>query len=311
MSRHTLSACSVFLAVLGTAVAQAAQAAPEPVRITLGLYSFKRATEVHRQFKPVAQALSRSLAANLERPATVELMVLKDYEDCLDAFLLGEIDMVRFGPASYVLAKQRDPKVELLAAEREDSRNSGLIVVRENSPFKTLADLTGKRFAFGDQQSTIGRYLSQAELLQVGIKGSDLAAFKFLDRHDNVFKAVEIGDYDAGALHIDTWREMNAKATNKLRVLHAFDNAPKPWLARAGLEVTVVQALRKALLALDDPTALKALKVPGFAPTVDADYDAVRKGMELAPRFAPEAAPVPAKEPAPAPAPAPAPGKRP
>jgi phosphonate transport system substrate-binding protein len=299
-----------FCTLLGSLGQLAAQ---EAAHLTLGLYSFKQSTAVYKQFQPVAQALGRSLTAHLERPATVELQVMKTYEECFEAFLAGKVDFVRFGPASYVLAKRRDAHLELLAAEREDSRGVGAIVVRDDSPFTSVKDLIGKRFAFGDQQSTIGRYLSQAELVRNGITGNKVAAFQYLDRHDIVFKAVELGDYDAGALHMETFKELNAKATKKLRVLYSFDNAPKPWIARSGLDETVVSALRSSLLELDDPTALKALKVPGFAATTDAEYTDIRKGMELSEKFAPEPTPAPKPAPAkePVPTPAPAPGKRP
>jgi len=300
-NRSCFAACALF-ATVATTLAQ------EPVRLSLGLYSFKKPTEVYKQFQPVAVALSKLLTEQMKQPAKLELQIVQTYEECLEQFIAGKIDIVRFGPSSYVLARQKCKGVELLAAEREDSHNVGLIVVRADSPVQKLADLAGRRFAFGDQQSTIGRYLSQAELVRAGITGRDLADFQFLERHDVVFKAVEIGDYDAGALHEQTFQELNAKVKGeKLRVLHKFNNVAKPWIARAGLDPAVVQALRASLLKLEDPVALKALKVPGFAPTVDADYELIRNGMELSQKFAPSAEPVPAKEPVPAPAP----GKRP
>ena len=177
--------------------------------------------------------------------------------------------------------------------------------MRDDSPYRKLSDLVGKRFAFGDEQSTIGRYLSQAELAKAGITAKDLAAHSFLERHDIVFKVVELGDYDAGALHVGTFKDLNAKASDKLRVLHSFDNVAKPWLARAELEPHLVDALRKALLAVDDAKALKALKVPGFELASDSDYDLVREGMKLSEQFKPTVK----AEPAPQPEPSPAPGK--
>lgn len=303
-----------LFAALSMLAPWAASVAQDPIHLSLGLYSFKKPTEVYKQFQPVAVALSKALTAELKRPANVELQIVQTYEECLAGFVAGKIDIVRFGPASYVLAKKQCPGIELLAAEREDASKVGLIVVRDDSPVKTLADLKGRRFAFGDQQSTIGRYLSQAELVQAGVTGKDLAAFDYLERHDIVFKAVEIGDYDAGALHADTFHELNEKEKGqKLRVLHPFDNVAKPWIARAGLQKDVVQALRSSLKKIDDPAALKALKVPGFATTVDGDYELVRKGMCLSEKFAPTVNPatVPAPAPAKEPAPGPAPGKRP
>lgn len=281
--------------------------AQEPVRVTFGVYSFKRPVDVYRQFSPATDALAAKLSTQLGRPASIEIVVTKTYEDCLEDFLAGKIDVVRFGPASYVLAKQRNPKVEILAAEREDASGVGLIVVREDSSIQKLSDLAGKRFAFGDEQSTIGRYLSQAELVKGGVLAKDLAKSRFLERHDIVFKVVELGDFDAGAVHMSTFKELNANAKpeDRLRVLHSFDNVAKPWLARAGMDPKLVAALRKAVLEIDDPAALKALKVPGFAAAQDRDYDLVREGMKLSEKFAPtpKAEPAPVREPEPSPAP--------
>ncbi len=298
MLRTSLGAAIALLVAVPT-IAQS------PTRISLGIYSFKKPTEVWKQFQPVTVELSRLLTAQLGAEAIVELQVTKTYEESLEQFVTGKVDIVRFGPSSYVLAKRRNPQIELLAAEREDSNGVGLIVVRADSPIKQLSDLIGKRFAFGDSQSTIGRYLSQAELAQAGVFAHNLTSHAFLDRHDVVFKSVEIGDHDAGAVHKDTFTELNDKATHKLRVLHPFNNAPKPWLARAGLDPKITTALTASLMKLDNAAALKALKVPGFATTRDGDYDFVRQGMEKAEKFGPEAKPepMPAKEPAPAPTP--------
>ncbi|HEX5050535.1 MAG TPA: PhnD/SsuA/transferrin family substrate-binding protein [Planctomycetota bacterium] len=262
--------------------------AQESARLLFSSYSFRKATEVWKQFQPATRELSCLLTRQMGQPTEVELLVTKTYEECVDGLVDGDIDLVRVGPASYVLAKQRNPAIQLLAAEREDSRGVGLIVVRADSPLQKLTDLVGKKFAFGDDQSTIGRYLSQAELVRAGVLGKDLASFQYLQRHDIVFKAVELGDFDAGALHADCFHEMNRSSQVKLRVLHSFDNVPKPWVARAGLDAKITAALRESLLHMDNPKALKALKVPGLAPVTDAEYDLVRRGMEMSERFAPE-----------------------
>lgn len=287
-------------ALLGLAIVGHAQ---EPVRVTIGTYAFKKPTAVLLQFKPVADALQARLGEVLGAPAIVDIRVTKTYDECLEDFVAGKLDIVRLGPASYVLAKQRNPKIEILVAEKEDATGVGLIVVRDDSPMRKLSDLAGKRFAFGDEQSTIGRFLSQAELAKAGITAKQLAVHRFLERHDIVFKAVELGDFDAGALHQATFADLNAKTPNKLRVLHRFDNVAKPWVARAGMGDELRAAVRKAMLAIDDPEVLKALKVPGFVLTEDSTYDLVREGMQHAESFAPtvKPAPAPGNEPAPTP----------
>ena len=263
-----------------------AASAESKLALTFGVYSFKKPTEVYKEFEPAIDELRQNLEITLGRAVEIEITVAKTYEDALSAFVAGKVDFVRFGPASYVMAKQAEPGVQLLVAEEEggQKRCKGVFVVRKGCDIQSLADLKGKRVAFGDDKSTIGRYLAQAELIKAGIHAADLAEFKYFDRHDNVFKTVEIGDFDAGAVHIATFEQLN-KDGGKLRVVASFDNVGKPWIARAGLDSAVVAALRKSLLQLKCDTARKALGVDGFMTTVDTDYDFVRAGMKKSQEF--------------------------
>jgi phosphonate transport system substrate-binding protein len=184
-----------------------------------------------------------------------------------------------------VTAKVKQAGVELIAMETEggDKIFKGVVIVRKDSPIKTLADLRGKKFAFGDQNSTIGRYLIQAELYKAGITSADLAAYKYLGRHDIVASAVELGDYDAGSVMQSAFEKANAKGN--LRVLMEFDNVTKPWVARKGLDKAILGAIQSGLYAIKDPAVLKGLKISGFVPTSDGEYKLVRDGMQLAEKF--------------------------
>jgi hypothetical protein len=69
-----------------------------------------------------------------------------------------------------------------------------------------------------------------------------------------------------------------------LHALATFDNIIRPWVARDGLDPTLVEAIRKTLLSLKDKQALKAISkdVTGFRLGDDELYDFVRKGMRKA-----------------------------
>jgi phosphonate transport system substrate-binding protein len=164
--------------------------------------------------------------------------------------------------------------------EGGEKRFKGVIVVRKDDPAVTLSQLRGRRVAFGDENSTIGRYLSQAELVRAGIRARDLKSYKFLGRHDTVATAVLMGDFDAGPVMEATFEAMNGD--KRLRALHTFDNVTKPWVARAGLDVQVRNALTKVLVAFDDKELLKSLKITGLMTTSDAEYEFVREGMRMA-----------------------------
>ena len=261
-----------------------APAREDTLRLSFGVYQSDKATVMYRQFIPVLDALTDRIGVVDGCKVDIEIRIHKTYDDAIEALATGEVDFVRFGPASYILAKQRNEGVKLLAMEEEkgQKRFKGIIVANARSPVQSLGDLRGRTFAFGDPNSTIGRYLVQAVLADAGIHASDLKSFKYLDRHDKVAKAVEIGDFDAGSIKSETFKTLPAGA---VRVLAEFDNVTKPWVARAGLDDAVFKALQDALLTLDDKVALKELGVSGFSRTSDAEYQMVREGMAKAEAF--------------------------
>ena len=253
--------------------------------LEFGVSQSDKATVMYRKLSPVLEWLQNDLEPRLGRSVDIHLTIFKTYDEGIDSLVQGKVDFVRFGPASYISADRRNEGIDLIAMELENGakRFQGVIAVKQDSPIKTLAELKGKRFAFGDQNSTIGRYLAQAELVKAGIRASDLASFAYLGRHDMVARAVELGDYDAGSMAAGTFED--SRAAGKLRALATFENVTKPWLARAGLDPAVTAGLRASLLSLKDAAVLKELKVSGFAPASDDDYALVREGMKHADGF--------------------------
>ncbi|MBN1908719.1 MAG: PhnD/SsuA/transferrin family substrate-binding protein [Pirellulales bacterium] len=275
-------ALSVVLMNLASA---RAEDAGDDVNLSFGVYQTDKPSTMYQQFTPVIKQIERNMGERLGRPVRIHMVIFKTYEEANQALVDGEVDFVRFGPASYVLAKDRNPDISLLAMEHEKGKKRfhGVIVVPEHSPVQKLADLKGSRFAFGDENSTIGRYLVQDVLAKAGVHARDLAGYAYLDRHDTVAKAVALGDYDAGSVKENTFKKLNQDG--KLRVLHRFENVMKPWIARSGLDPKLLSPLRESLLAIKDPAALKALKFSGFLPAEDADYQFVRDGMKRSEKF--------------------------
>lgn len=262
-----------------------ATAATESTKpLVFGVYAYIRSTEVHRKMAPLQQALEGSLAA-AGLPHRVELRIFPSYAEGIQALVQGEVDLVRFGPVSYVLAKERNPGIQLLAMESKDGTKhfDGVISVPADSPVRSVQDLRGKRIAFGDRRSTTGRYLAQAALVKAGIKAKDLAGYAYLGRHDKVAFAVGAGNYDAGASNENTFHRYASE--KGLRAVLRFRSVTKPWVARAGLDPKVFDALRQGLLELREPEALYNIQRSGFLPADDRDYDEVRQAMSLAAEF--------------------------
>lgn len=253
-------------------------------KLKFGVYTSDKASTMYKTFKPIINALHKQLREH-DSDTSIELKIYKTYEQGIEAIVQGEVDFMRMGPSSYILAKEQNAGLGLLAMElrKGKKRFRGVIIVPSDSPINSLEQLNGKRFAFGNRNSTIGRYLAQAELINAGVHGKDLNLFSYLGRHDKVAYAVSLKDFDAGSVKEKTFKKVSKE--EKIKALHYFDNVTKPWVSRADLDSATAKSLTSALVSLDDKKALKVLKVSGFAAAKDQDYEFVRRGMSMAKQF--------------------------
>ena len=280
-ARLTTATVALLLGSLFTNETDAA----EELRISFGVYTSDKPTTMYRKFKPVVERLEESLSSALSKRVRIKFRIFRTYEAAREALVEGNVDFVRFGPASFILAKDANPNVSLLAVEEVGGETffHGVIFSRKESPISNVPDLKGKRFAFGDRTSTIGRFLSQALLVDEGIFASTLADFEYLGRHDKVVSAVAAGQYDAGAAKESTFN----KAKDQLKVVAKFKNATKPWVASGRMSTELRIQIRNALLRLQDESVLSALgkSLTGFRTPEQTHYDFVREGMKRARSF--------------------------
>ena len=272
-----LLAAGVILSAQGVS----AVSASADINLTFGTYAADKPTETVRKFKPLLRALEAALTSELGDTVVIHTQIATDYDVGIANLVDREVDFARFGPASYVLAKKQSEGVSILAMEAVKGSKTfkGIIAVHEDSDIQVLTDLEGRTFAFGNKLSTIGRYLSQRELMRAGITSGNLKNFDYLVRHDRVGTAVANQQFDAGALKASTYKKLKFKKNLSLRKIAEFDNVTKPWIARDGLDGSIADALRQALLNMNDPKALKAIKKTGFLAGSDSDYDFVRKAI--------------------------------
>ncbi len=243
------------------------------VNFIFGVYASDKPTAMVQSFRPLLNDLEALLATRLGEPVSIKIQVSKTYEDGIDDLVEGKVDFARFGPASYVVAKQKNENIRLIAMESHKGKKefNGIICVKSDSNIKSVKELVGKTFAFGDKTSTIGRYLSQQYLLANGITANKLKSYDYLDRHDKVATAVAAGDFDAGAIKEGTYKKLKEKGA-PLEVIATFKNVTKPWIARSGLPDNLFLALQQALLELKPKEDLDELSKEGFLPGSDMDF---------------------------------------
>jgi len=234
------------------------------------------------KFRPFINTLEAQMTHALKQPVRIKMHISSNYNDGVRALTSGKVDFSRLGPASYITAKNINPDLQLLAIEAKKGKKRfyGIIAVQSDSPITEPEQLIGKRFAFGSEQSTIGRYLSQTYLADHNIFATDLAKYDYLDRHDAVGASVAAGRYDAGALKEGTFKKLRNKGV-LLREIARFPNVTKPWVAKAGLNDEIAQTLSALLIASSESNALykNSFSKNGFLAGNDSDYNIIRKSM--------------------------------
>ncbi len=269
-----------FFIAAALLISMATTTALAEIQLNFGVYTSDKPTTMVRMFRPILNTLEQQLTEKLNEPTTIRLQVAKSYEQGIDDLTTGKVDFARMGPASYVRSKALNSDVQLLAMESKNKSKTffGIICINENSSIKDISQLKGKSFAFGNEQSTIGRYLSQRLLTKQNIYASDLSHYDYLGRHDSVASAVGAGRFDAGALKESTFNKMKAKGV-KIRELARFPNVTKPWIAKPQLNKRVALAIKTALLELNDPAVLTTIKKDGFIEAYDSDYEIIRQAI--------------------------------
>ena len=229
-----------------------------------------------------AQPLKRHLAQVLGKE--IEITVTTDYSSMIEAMRFGRIEVAYFGPFSYVLAKSKAPAIEPFAVgvERGSPTYQSVLIATAGGPVKTLADVRGKPFGFGDQASTSSHLAPRAHLLKkYQLDGEKDYRPVHLGTHDAVARAVQAGQVPAGALSkpiLDTLIARGIVDSNKIVQLDLSAPIPNyPVVMQASLAPALKQAIRTAFLEMKDKEILKAFRVESFAPTNDQAYDVLRE----------------------------------
>ena len=268
----------ISLLVLISLVATTVQA---EIKLKFGVYTSDKPLTMVKMFRPLLNALEKNLTEQLEEPVSISLQVAGSYDQGIDDLVSGKVDFARMGPASYITSKDLNPGLQLLAMESKKGKKIfyGIICVQQQSPIKNLSELKGHSFAFGNERSTIGRYLSQHLLTNNGVLASDLASYEYLGRHDRVGTAVGAGQFEAGARKESTFKKLIEKGV-KIRALSRFPNVTKPWIASSNMSKELFTTIKETLLKLTDATALKGIKKQGFLAAHDNDYTIIRESMQ-------------------------------
>ncbi len=218
----------------------------------------------------------------------VEFFPVSGRTVAVEAMAADQIDFVLTGPAEYVVFNARLDAQPVVTWARPDYYST--VVVLEESPVKTPADLKGQMVSFGEIGST-SQHLGPVDLLaKAGLTYAVDYQPVFLNRNVAVEALIkgEIAGIGLNRTHIDSITEKFPD--QKFRVLVKGEQLPDDiLLASSKVDPQVVETVRKTfadngteILAALTTTEENAKYIGGkFNPTVsDADYDVVRKMFE-------------------------------
>lgn len=248
-----------------------------PARLRVALLPDENASSLIQNAQPLKKYLEQTLQKD------IELVVTTDYSSMIEAMRFGRIEVAYFGPFSYVLAKSRAPAIEPFAVgvERGSPTYRSVLIATAGGPVKSLEDIRGKAFGFGDQASTSSHLAPRAHLLKKArLDGERDYRPVHLGTHDAVARAVQAGQVPAGALSKPILDSLVKRGTiDASRVVELDQSAPipnYPIVMQGNLAPALKQGLRDAFLNMKDREVLKAFRVEAFAPTTDEAYDVLR-----------------------------------
>lgn len=250
-------------------------------RLILSVHPFLPAVELVKRFTPLAEYLSSKIGQ------PVILKITKDYNEAIEHAGTDASDITYLGPASYVIMTERYGRKPLLARQSVGGKPTfkGAIIVRHESPTKTLADLKGKKFAFGDENSTMSYIVPLSMLAGAGVGIEDLPDHAHMDNHNNVALGVLIGDYDAGAVKEEVFYDYEERG---LRVVAwTPEISDHLFVASSRLSKEKITMLREAMSGLkesEDGRIVMTSIRPGISamvPVADKDYDSLRNIFKI------------------------------
>ena len=254
----------------------------DPSRLRVALLPDENASTLIQNAQPLKTHLEKALKKD------IELVVTTDYSSMIEAMRFGRIEVAYFGPFSYVLAKSRAPEIEAFAVgvERGSASYQSILIATAGGPVKTLADVRGRPFGFGDQASTSSHLAPRAHLLRkANLEGDKDYKVVHLGTHDAVARAVQAGQIPAGALSEPIFRTLiERKVIDPAKVVRldvTADIPNYPITMQGNLAPQLKQAIRDAFLNMKDKEVLRAFRVEAFAAASDKSYDVLRETAQI------------------------------
>ena len=291
LTRILMAAAATFM------IATSAQAQGKISEFRIGILGGENASDRLRSNACIEEKTEALLGV------PTKLFAPADYNGVIEGLLGGNLDLAWLGASGYAKVYLTNPNaVEPVLTKINTDGSFGYYLIgftRVESGVKTLADMKGKKFGFGDPNSTSGYLIPSIEIPNAGYDmkpGKHFGDVVFTGGHEQTIVAVVNGDIDAGVTWADglgNWEDgFNSGALRKatdaglvdmtqLREIWRSKIIPEgPIVVRKDLPTDVklkMVGMLASLPSMDPECAygFMAGKIKAIAPISHADYEII------------------------------------
>jgi phosphonate transport system substrate-binding protein len=228
----------------------------------------------------------------------LDWVLYSNYDALVTAFVTGEVDLAWNGPLAYVKIRRVLAEPCRVVAMRDiDVGYTTQFITQRGSSIQQIADLRGKRFAFGRQSSVQAGLLAYHYLKEAGLVPDQDLVCTFheerapTDRADEaaVIDLVATGEYDAGAISGNTIATLRARGRfpeDRVRVFWQSQGYSHCcFTAQSRIDDALAQKITAAFLSMryDNPEHREVLDLEhckAFVPGTTEGFDTLEKAAE-------------------------------
>ena len=266
----------------GTSTPTPAEAAVKQ-EVVMGFVPSQTSTIVQTNGTLIAEYLSKKTGYH------VTATVLTSYAAVTEGMTSNNVDIGWVGPLDYVISNKKNGAEAVTKSVRGGLPSyKAFIIVNVNSGINSIADLKGKKFAFGDPTSASSNLYPQYMMIKAGFDPKSLGQTVNIANQTQIAVNVCQGVVDAGAIYDDARKNKGADTScpgimTKTKVIATTDPPipGDPQMLRHNLNSGQKAKLKAAMIAMGtDPDIAPALKalytIDALAPADDKDYDNLR-----------------------------------
>lgn len=236
---------------------------------SFGVVPQQSATKLARTWVPLLKLLQQKTGIKLRFSTAPNIPTFEE------RLAKGEYDLAYMNPYHYTVFHKSAGYQAF--AKQASKQIRGILVVREDSPYQSVADLNDQVIAFPAPAAFAATLLVRSHLERQGIAYEP----KFVSSHDSVYRAISGGFTNAGGGVVRTLESVDADIRSQLRILWKSDGfTPHAFAAHSRIPPEVVAQLLRAMQELTDyPEGLEALRninINAIGSAANQDWDDVR-----------------------------------